>query len=232
MSAKILVVDDEENIVQLVKFNLEEKGYEVVTAYDGQQALEVVKKEDPDLMVLDLMLPEVDGFDICREIRKNDQFNKLPIIILSAKEEEVDKILGLELGADDYITKPFSPRELIARVKAVLRRVTSQDFVQKDDVIKVGDVKLDLNKYQVEIVGSEVNLTPKEFELLSVLMTNLGQVFSRSYLLKEIWGYDYQGDTRTVDVHIRRLRKKLGEYSKLDYIKTVRGVGYKFRDLG
>ncbi|GAB6137537.1 response regulator [Halanaerobaculum tunisiense] len=226
MAAKILVVDDEENIVQLVEFNLKKEGYEVITASKGQQALELVRQQEPDLIVLDLMLPGVDGFDICRKIRQNDQYSNLPIIILSAKEEEVDKILGLELGADDYVTKPFSPRELIARVKAVLRRVEGQSSTP--EVIEAGDIRLDLNKYQVEVSEVEIDLTPKEFELLSILITNINQVFSRSYLLKEVWGYDYQGDTRTVDVHIRRLRKKIGEYSTLDYIKTVRGVGYKF----
>ncbi|AGB40791.1 response regulator with CheY-like receiver domain and winged-helix DNA-binding domain [Halobacteroides halobius DSM 5150] len=231
MAEKILVVDDEENIVQLINFNLKQEGYEVIPAYDGQQALEKIKKKNPDLMVLDLMLPKVDGFDICRQVREDKDIKNLPIIILSAKEEEVDKILGLELGADDYVTKPFSPRELIARVKAVLRRVDSNIDKKEKDVIEIKDVKINLNKYRVEVAENEINLTPKEFKLLSILMSNLDQVFSRAYLLKKIWGYDYQGDTRTVDVHIRRLRKKIEEYSELDYIITVRGVGYKFKDF-
>ncbi len=230
MGTKVLVVDDEENIVQLVKYNLEQEGYEIISAYDGETALNKAKQEQPDLMVLDLMLPKVDGFDICRQIRNDEKLNKLPIIILSAKEEEVDKILGLELGADDYLTKPFSPRELVARVKAILRRTNSEAEVAAGGTVEVDNIKLDTSKYKVEIDSKEIDLTPKEFELLSTLMTNVGQVFPRSYLLEEIWGYDYQGATRTVDVHIRRLRKKIQEFSEQEYIVTVRGVGYKFKE--
>ncbi|MCK8817776.1 response regulator transcription factor [Natroniella sulfidigena] len=229
MSSKILVVDDEENIVELVKFNLEREGYQVLTAYDGAEALEKIKKKELDLVILDLMLPQVDGFEVCRQIRSDNKLNRLPIVMLSAKGEEVDKVLGLELGADDYVTKPFSPRELLARVKAVLRRSSTSDLDGK--LIKKGEIKLDLEKYQVEIKGQELNLTPKEFAVLSILIGHPGQVFSRSHLLEEIWGYDYHGDTRTVDVHIRRLRKKIAQYSKEEYILTVRGVGYKFKEL-
>ncbi len=228
--AKILVVDDEENIVELVKFNLEREGYEVLTAYDGKEAMEQVESEKLDLVVLDLMLPQMDGFDICRQIRKNSKLNKLPIIMLSAKGEEVDKVLGLELGADDYVTKPFSPRELIARVKAILRRVDNKSVID-GDLLEIGEISLDIGKYQVFLGSNQLNLTPKEFDLLSIIMRNPGQVFSRNHLLEEIWGYDYHGDTRTVDVHIRRLRKKIGEYSEDDYILTVRGVGYKLKDI-
>ena len=229
MGTKILVVDDEENIVKLVSYNLEQEGYEIIKANDGKEALAKIKQEKPDLMVLDLMLPKVDGFDICRKVRKNDQLKNLPIIILSAKEEEIDKILGLELGADDYVTKPFSPRELIARVKAVLRRV-DYNIETKDEVLKTGQVELDLKKHQVRINEQEISLTPKEFQLLSILIKHPGQVFSRDNLLGEIWDYNYHGDTRTVDVHVRRLRKKIGEYSDQKHIITVRGVGYKFKE--
>ncbi|WP_408955911.1 response regulator [Natroniella sp. ANB-PHB2] len=230
MSSKVLVVDDEENIVELIKFNLEQEGYQVLTAYDGVEALERVKEKEFDLVVLDLMLPQIDGFEVCRQIRTDNKLKRLPIIMLSAKGEEVDKILGLELGADDYVTKPFSPRELLARVKAVLRR--SSSIAELDNkLIEEGEITVDLEKYQVGIKGQELNLTPKEFAVLSILIGYPGQVFSRNYLLEEIWGYGYHGDTRTVDVHIRRLRKKIAQYSKQEYILTVRGFGYKFKEL-
>ena len=228
MGDKILVVDDEENIVKLVSYNLEQEGYEIITANEGKEALAKIEQEDPDLMILDLMLPKVDGFDICRKVRKGDDATNLPIIILSAKEEEIDKILGLELGADDYVTKPFSPRELIARVKAVLRRVDYRADEGEEEILKTGAVEMDLKKHQVMISNHELNLTPKEFELLSILIKHPGQVFSRDNLLGEIWDYNYHGDTRTVDVHVRRLRKKISEYSEEKHIITVRGVGYKF----
>ncbi|MGM0501196.1 MAG: response regulator [Bacillota bacterium] len=229
MATKILVVDDEENIVKLLSYNLKQEGYEIITANDGQEALKKLEETTPDLMILDLMLPKVDGWDICRKVRKNDNFSNLPIIILSAKEEEIDKILGLELGADDYVTKPFSPRELLARVKAVLRRVNYKNEAG-DEILKVGDVKLDLKKHQVMVSEQELNLTPKEFELLSILINHPGQVFSRDKLLGQIWDYDYHGDTRTVDVHVRRLRKKISNYSEQEHIITVRGVGYKLKE--
>ena len=230
MGNKILVVDDEENIVKLVSYNLEQEGYEIITANEGKEALAKIEQEEPDLMILDLMLPKIDGFDICRKVRKDSNSNNLPIIILSAKEEEIDKILGLELGADDYVTKPFSPRELIARVKAVLRRVDYNIEEGEKEVLKAGEVELDLKKHQVSINDQEINLTPKEFELLSILIKHPGQVFSRDNLLGEIWDYNYHGDTRTVDVHVRRLRKKISEYNKQKHIITVRGVGYKFKE--
>ncbi len=230
MSKKILVVDDEENIVELVKFNLEQEGYQVTSAYTGKKALDLIKEDRFDLVILDLMLPEMDGFDICRKIRNKTGINRLPVIMLSAKSEEVDKVLGLEIGADDYITKPFSPRELLARVKAVLRRTKVMEEI-KSNLINLGELKLDLKKYTFKVNDEVINLTPKEFALLSILMNHPGQVFSRDKLLKEIWGYDYHGDTRTVDVHVRRLRKKIKEYSEQDYIITVRGVGYKFKEI-
>ena len=230
MSKKILVVDDEENIVELVKFNLEQEGYQVTSAYTGKKALDLIKEDRFDLVILDLMLPEMDGFDICRKIRNKTGINRLPVIMLSAKSEEVDKVLGLEIGADDYITKPFSPRELLARVKAVLRRTKVMEEI-KSNLINLGELKLDLKKYTFKVNDKVIDLTPKEFALLSILMNHPGQVFSRDKLLKEIWGYDYHGDTRTVDVHVRRLRKKIKEYSEQDYIITVRGVGYKFKEI-
>jgi phosphate regulon transcriptional regulator PhoB len=230
MGTKILVVDDEENIVKLVSYNLTQEGYQVIIATDGQEALTKAQQENPDLMILDLMLPKVDGLDICRELRKNSSTSELPIIILSAKEEEIDKILGLELGADDYVTKPFSPRELIARVKAVLRRTDYSLAGQTGKILQAQGIELDLRKHQVKVAGSEINLTPKEFNLLSILIKHPGQVFSRDNLLKKVWDYNYHGDTRTVDVHIRRLRKKISQHSSQQHIITVRGVGYKFTD--
>lgn len=230
---KILVVDDEENIVELVKFNLENEGYQVFVTYDGQTALDKLQKEDIDLLILDLMLPEIGGLDICRQIRNDDELSDLPIIMLTAKEKEVDRILGLELGADDYVTKPFSPRELVARVKAILRRTSSSEQKTDRDCIELGEIVIDLNKYEVLLDGKQVNFTPKEFELLMLLAKNAGKVLTRNFLLKEIWGYGYDGDTRTVDVHIRRTRQKLNNNlaEDVEYIETVRGVGYRFKEL-
>ncbi|SJZ30756.1 response regulator [Selenihalanaerobacter shriftii] len=230
---KILVVDDEENIVELVKFNLEKEGYEVVVAYDGQAALDKVNHEEINLLILDLMLPKLGGLDVCRTIRNNQEISELPIIMLTAKEKEVDRVLGLELGADDYVTKPFSPRELVARVKAILRRANFDKLEKDDEQIEVGEIKIDLNKYEILLSDKEVNFTPKEFQLLKLLAISSGKVLTRNFLLREIWGYNYDGDTRTVDVHIRRVRQKLKENSveDLEYIETVRGVGYRFKEL-
>jgi two-component system alkaline phosphatase synthesis response regulator PhoP len=232
---KILVVDDEENIVELLRFNLEQEGYDVLVAYDGQTALDKLKEEaDVSLLILDLMLPEIGGLDVCRRIRSDDDLSELPIIMLTAKEKEVDRVLGLELGADDYVTKPFSPRELLARVKAILRRANFDNKKKnKDDYIEIGEIKIDLNKYEILLNEKEVDFTPKEFNLLRLLARSPGQVLTRSFLLKEIWDYGYDGDTRTVDVHIRRIRQKLknslGE--EVEYIETVRGIGYRFKEL-
>ncbi|MBM7624960.1 response regulator transcription factor [Sporohalobacter salinus] len=230
---KILVVDDEENIVELVKFNLEKEGYQVFVTYDGQSALDKLQKEEIDLLILDLMLPELGGLDVCRRIRNDDILSDLPIIMLTAKEKEVDRVLGLELGADDYVTKPFSPRELVARVKAILRRTDSSKQEKNETKIELGEIVIDLNKYEVLINNNQVNFTPKEFELLKLLAKNAGKVLTRNFLLKEIWGYNYDGDTRTVDVHIRRTRQKLNNNLEEDveYIETVRGVGYRFKEL-
>lgn len=230
MQKKILVIDDEENIRELIKFNLESEGFHVVTAVDGKKGLNYLD-DTVDLVVLDLMLPEIDGLSVCRKIRNDQKYNQLPIIMLTAKAEEVDRILGLEMGADDYMTKPFSPRELVARIKAIMRRVdngTNKVDREKDKkIIRSGDIELDNESHEVKKDGVVLNLTPKEFELLKYFLLNYNRVLTRDMLLEKIWGYEYSGDTRTVDVHIRRLRKKIGD----DYISTVRGVGYKFVEL-
>jgi len=226
---KILVVDDEPNILELIKFNLENNGFKVITACNGERALEMIKAENPVLILLDVMLPGVDGFELCKIIRRKNETSDIPIILITAKSEEIDKILGLEIGADDYITKPFSVRELIARVKAVLRRADKKDKNEK--IIKISDIIIDVDKHEVTVKGKKIELTPKEFELLKLFALNPGRVFSRDYLLEKIWGYDYLGDTRTVDVHIRHLRQKIEENSdETNYIETVRGVGYKFKE--
>lgn len=229
MDKKILVVDDEKSIADIVKFNLENEGYKVELAYDGEEAMDKVYEVLPDLVILDIMMPKKDGFQVLKEIRR--EF-KIPVLMLTAKEEEVDKVLGLELGADDYITKPFSMRELIARVKANIRRVefSNGDLSNNDDVLIINDLYIDLNKYEVRKRGQVIDLTLREFELLKFLASNVEQVFTREQLLEEVWGYEYYGDIRTVDVTIRRLREKIedkdGEYK---YIMTKRGIGYYFR---
>ena len=222
----ILVVDDEEHIVELIKFNLEKNGYKVITSVNGIDALKLVRKEMPQLLLLDLMLPGMDGYDVCKEIRKDNSISSTPIIMLSAKGEELDKILGLELGADDYITKPFSVRELLARVKAMLRRTTIQII---DKTYRFGNILIDFEKHEVIKAGEKVELTLKEFELLEMLTKNKGRVMTRDFLLDEIWGYEYVGETRTVDVHIRHLRQKIEMDDKNPkHIETVRGIGYRF----
>lgn len=226
---KVLVVDDEEHIVELIKFNLEGNGYEVVEAYDGIKAIELSKEEKVDIVILDLMLPGIDGIEVCRSLRKNPDTEKIPIIMLTARSEETDKVLGLEIGADDYITKPFSVRELIARMKAVLRR-SSDNKKEAKKVIKINDIIIDIEKHEVTRNNDKIELTLKEFELLRILAENRGKVLSRNMLLDEVWGYDYFGETRTVDVHIRHLRKKIEENDKSPkYIETIRGVGYKMK---
>ncbi|MFW6306363.1 MAG: response regulator transcription factor [Bacillota bacterium] len=224
---KILVIDDEENIRELIKFNLESAGYSVETAENGKKGLDKLDNS-VNLVVLDLMLPVMDGLTVCRQIRSNDRYRQLPIIMLTAKGEEVDRILGLEMGADDYITKPFSPRELIARIKAIFRRVkANNDNNYEKRIIRSGELQLNIQSHEVIKSGEVLDLTPKEFDLLRLLLLNSGKVLTRDLLLQKIWGYEYTGDTRTVDVHIRRLRKKIGE----ENILTVRGVGYKFAKL-
>lgn len=224
---KILVVDDEPHILELVKFNLEASGFKVFDAPDGQKAIELAQTANPDLILLDLMLPGIDGLEVCRILRQQKTTREIPIIMLTAKSEEIDKVLGLEIGADDYITKPFSPRELTARVKAVLRRSSGPE--KNENNIKIGNLVVDIEKHEVLVDGEKQEFTPKEFDLLRLLASNPGKVFSREYLLENIWGYDYLGDTRTVDVHIRHLRQKVEKDSERPvYIETVRGIGYKF----
>jgi two-component system alkaline phosphatase synthesis response regulator PhoP len=200
-------------------------------AADGKEGLARVE-ESVDLIVLDLMLPEVDGLSVCRQIRSDNEYKNIPIIMLTAKGEEVDKVIGLEMGADDYMAKPFSPRELIARIKAICRRVTpdkdsNSEGNKKNEIITIGEIELNVDSHEILKDGNTLNLTPKEFELAKILIVNINKVLTRDLLLEKIWGYQYAGDTRTVDVHIRRLRKKIGK----EYIKTVRGVGYKFVEM-
>ena len=230
MKTKILVVEDELSISELIKFNLEKSGYEVVVADTGTMALELVEQFTYSLMLLDLMLPGVDGLEVCRKVKLNNKTASMPIIILTARNEEIDKIIGLELGADDYMTKPFSPRELLARVKAVLRR--SAKDPQAEGELVVGPLKINFNNYEIFLGITKLELTPTEYELLKLFMTNIGKAYSREQLLEKIWGYDYYGDTRTVDVHIRHLRVKLeGEPKVAEAIETVRGIGYRLRQL-
>jgi len=225
---RILVVDDEPSILELVRFALERDGFEVVTAADGEVALREFRNRPADLVILDLMLPGKDGFEVFRELRKESQ---VPVIMLTARGGEADKVLGLEIGADDYMTKPFSPRELVARVKAVLRRMEPREPAE-NQILRVGEITLDPLRHRVTVGDREVQLAPREFELLRMLMANRGVVLSRETLLEKVWGYDYVGDTRTVDVHVVRLRQKLEpDPSRPTYIETVRGVGYRMRDL-
>lgn len=228
MSEKVLVVDDEESIRKLVEYNLVQAGFQVVTADNGNMALELARG-DVDLLVLDLMLPGLSGVEVCKRLRQES--SKLPIIMLTARGEEIDRVLGLEMGADDYVTKPFSPRELVARVRAVLRRKSDESPSPSEESAQyvVGDVRLDPERYEVTVRGDVIELTPREFDLLHYLLKNMDRVVSRDQLLDRVWGYEYAGDTRLVDVHISHLRDKIEEDPKLPrYIKTVRGVGYKF----
>jgi two-component system alkaline phosphatase synthesis response regulator PhoP len=227
MAPKILIVDDEPHILELVRFNLEATGLKVIEALDGTEAISLTQSEKPDLVILDLMLPGIDGLEVCRRLRSERETKDISIIMLTARGEEIDRILGLEIGADDYITKPFSPRELVARVKAVLRRASQTDTTGK--IIRIGGITIDTEKYEVLVNGEKQEFTPKEFELLKLLASNPGKVFTREYLLEKIWGYNYIGDTRTVDVHIRHLRQKIEQNSERPiYIETLRGLGYKF----
>lgn len=230
---KILIVEDEKTISDIIKVNLLKEGYEISTAYDGQEALTVFENEEIDLILLDVMLPKIDGFQVCRKIRVK---SNIPIIMLTAKEEEVDKVLGLELGADDYITKPFGMRELIARVKANIRRVEFDIVTEEDNVnqklITSQDLTIDLARYEVKKKDEIVELTKREFELLSFLATQDTQVFTREQLLRDVWGYEYYGDIRTVDVTVRRLREKIEtDSSNPKLLMTKRGVGYYFRRI-
>ena len=230
---KILVIEDEPNIRELILYNLKTNGYEAVAAEDGIMGITMVHREKPDLILLDIMLPEKNGYEICRELR--DEGSETPIIIITAKTEETDKVMGLEYGADDYISKPFGIREMMARIKAVLRRYeNTADHVQKDSsdtVLSVGDLTINVDRHEVREGDRVIDLTLKEFELLKYLVENRGRVFSRDQLLNNVWGINYGGETRTVDVHIRHLRQKLsdGEHDDSRYIETIRGKGYKVR---
>lgn len=224
---KILIVDDEEHIQELIRFNLENNGYKVLGANDGIEALKLAKTELPQLILLDVMLPGMDGYDVCKEIRRDNVISNTPIIMITAKGEELDKILGLELGADDYLTKPFSVRELVARVKAVLRRTRTQ--YPMNNTYNFGNVTIDFQKHEVVKNNKKIDLTLKEFELLEVLIKNKGRVMTRDFLLDKVWGYEYIGETRTVDVHIRYLRKKIEDDDKNPkFVETIRGIGYRF----
>jgi two-component system, OmpR family, response regulator VicR len=225
LAGKILIIDDEKNIVDILKFNLLKEGYDIIEAYDGKEGAVKALTQKPDLILLDIMLPEYDGFAVCRMIREKSQ---VPIIMLTAKEDEMDKVLGLEMGADDYVTKPFSPRELIARIKSNLRRsgITAAAGIS-GSVFRIYDIEIDSNKYEVKKEGAVVELTAREFELLYFLAQNAGKVFSRENLLEEVWDYEYYGDMRIVDVTVSRLREKLSSDNK-QYIKTKRGIGYYF----
>jgi len=224
---KVLVVDDDRNIVDLVRLYLERDGYQVLVAYDGLEALRLARQKRPDLIVLDLLLPEVDGLDVCRILQAE---SRVPIIMLTAKTTEEDKLIGLEMGADDYVTKPFSPRELVARVRAVLRRV-GQEAPQGPQEIRFADLVIDRRSHQVRVRGEVVPLTPTEFRLLEVLAAEPGRAFTRLELLDRVFGYDFEGFERTIDVHIKNLRKKIEpDPSQPTYVQTVYGVGYKFSE--
>ncbi|MBO5561854.1 MAG: response regulator transcription factor [Firmicutes bacterium] len=229
MPGKILVVDDEASIVNIISFNLKKEGYEVITAGDGETGLELALREKPDLVLLDIMMPQMDGYEVCRKIREK---SNVPIIMLTARADEVDKVIGLEMGADDYVTKPFANRELMARVKANLRRtlaIEAAKTTKNANVATYGDITIDFKRYEVKKRGEVLNLTVRETELLNFLATQQSQIFTRETLLEKVWGYEYLGDVRAVDVTIRRLREKIeDDASKPQYIITKRGVGYYF----
>ena len=224
---KILVVDDERLLVKGLKFNLEQEGYQVETAFDGEEAIRLAHDESISLILLDLMLPKVDGFTVCRTIRS---FSNVPIIMVTAKSEDIDKILGLEYGADDYVTKPYNIREVTARVKAILRRVNPSPKGDKNKIVMSGNIVLDYNFRRLQINDKTIELTSKEFDLLELFLRNPGKVYTRENLLDIAWGFDYPGDVRTVDVHIRRLREKIEENpAEPKYIRTKWGVGYYYK---
>jgi two-component system OmpR family response regulator len=225
--AKILIVEDDRNLLDTLKYNLRKEGYNAVAAVDGAEALDVARREKPDLIILDIMLPKLSGFEVCRILRKE---MTLPILMLTAKTEETDKIVGLEIGADDYMTKPFSMRELLARVGAMLRRskMTEMQPGPIEALLKVGDIEVDIARHKASKGATMLQLTPKEFDLLAFLARNKGFVFNRDQLLEKVWGYDFAGDTRTVDVHIRWLRQKIEtDPNNPRHLVTVRGTGYK-----
>lgn len=232
MSRKVLVVDDEPSIVTLLQYNLEQAGFEVITANDGEEGMKKAIREQPDLMILDLMLPKMDGIEVCKQLRQQKMMT--PILMLTAKDDEFDKVLGLELGADDYMTKPFSPREVLARIKAILRRIQPQSVQEEKEEhnkIVIGDLEILPDHYEAYFNGQALELTPKEFELLVYLAKHKGRVLTRDQLLSAVWNYDFAGDTRIVDVHISHLREKIEQNTKKPlYIKTIRGLGYKLEE--
>ncbi|MGB9630297.1 MAG: response regulator [Thermodesulfobacteriota bacterium] len=221
----ILIIEDEKDIVDLINYHLKQSGFSVLSALDGNSGLELAKKERPDLIILDLMLPEMDGKDVCRVLKSNPSTKSIPILMLTAKSEEMDRVIGFELGADDYVTKPFSPRELVLRVKAILRRKEIPQESEK--IIQIDNLLIDRERHHVSIRGKPIRLTATEFKLLFELASKRGRVLTREILLDKVWGYTYEGYARTVDTHIRRLREKLGAFG--DFIETLRGVGYRFR---
>ncbi len=222
---KVLIVEDDPNLLETLKYNLRKEGYDIITASDGEQALTIARRERPSLLILDIMLPKLNGFEVCRILRKE---MTVPILMLTAKADETDKIVGLEIGADDYMTKPFSMRELLARVRAMLRRSKMVEAPTGPEVIKIGGIEVDTARHRASLAGTALELSPKEFDLLAYLARNKGLVFSREQLLEKVWGYDFTGDTRTVDVHIRWLRQKIEtDASHPKYMVTVRGTGYK-----
>lgn len=231
MKNRILIVEDDKNISELIKFNLISSGYIVDNAYDGEEGLRIALEMVPDLILLDLMLPKIDGLGVLNKLRNNSMTEMIPIILLTAKSSEMDKIVGLEIGADDYITKPFSTNELMARVKAHLRRSDREKktIVEETKQIIHKEITIDLEKYEVYKNGENIRLSLKEFELLKILLENKGKALTRNKLLDEIWGYDYYGETRTVDVHVRHLRSKLDDDEDDSIIETVRGIGYKIK---
>jgi len=228
---KILIVDDEKDIVDLVAYNLEKEGYETLKALDGEKALQMVRTRIPDLVILDLMLPGIQGLEVCKRIRKVPETAAIPIIMLTAKGEEIDKVLGLEVGADDYITKPFSVKELLARVKAVLRRSEARRAADQTEIFEFKGLRIDFKSYEVTVDGRKISLSPTEFRLLKFLSRNPGRVYSREQILDRVWGDDAFVEPRTVDVHVRRLRAQIEkDLNSPNYIVTVRGAGYKFVD--
>jgi two-component system phosphate regulon response regulator PhoB len=226
MADTILIVDDEQDVLDLLVYNLQKAGFRITTARDGAAALQKVRDEMPSLIILDLMLPQLDGTEVCKQLKADSKTAPIPIIMLTAKAEEVDRVVGLELGADDYVIKPFSPREMVLRVKTVLRRASGK--AAPAEVLKFADLTVNIAKHEVSHKGKVVELTATEFKLLAMLMGRRGRVQSRDRLLTDVWGYEGDVDTRTVDTHMRRLREKLGKAA--DYIETVRGVGYRFAD--
>lgn len=228
MANTILLVEDDEDIRQLLTFTFEAAGFDVITRSDGQEGLDAAVAETPDVVILDIMLPSMSGLDICKVLKRNEETESIPVIMLTARGEEVDRVVGLELGADDYVVKPFSPRELVLRVRAVLKRNAPSEPAAKTTSLKMDGLVVDMDAYKVLIDNEEVLLTATEFKLLAELLKNKGRVRTRDQLLNTVWGYEFEGYARTVDTHVRRLRQKIGDYAK--YIETMRGVGYRFKE--